>query len=65
LKLVLATYLTITISSLVLFAMPRVQQRLFPLRVSSASDDIILAPKSINPNAVNAAKDVEEFWLNS
>jgi hypothetical protein len=44
--------------------MPRVQQRLFPLRVSSAFDDIILAPTSINLNAVDAAKDVEEFRLN-
>ena len=41
------------------------QQRLFPLRISSASDDIILALKSINLNTVDAAKDVEEFWLNS
>ena len=65
LKLVLAAYLTITTSSLVLFAMPWVQQHLFPLRVSSASDDIILTPKLINPNAVDAAKDIEEFRLNS
>lgn len=39
--------------------------RIFPLRVSSASKDTTLAPKSINPNAVNATKDIEKFRLNS
>ena len=48
-----------------LFAIPAVQQHLFPQRVSAASGDIILAPKSINPSALDATKDVEEFRLNS
>jgi len=52
---------SITTPSLVLFAMPRIQQRLFPLRVSSASNDIILAPKNVNPNAINSTSEVEEF----
>lgn len=52
---------SITTSPLVLFAMPRIQQRLFPLRVSSASDDIILAPQNVNPNAIDSTSEVEEF----
>jgi len=52
---------SITIPSLVLFAMLRIQQHLFPLHISSASDDIILVPKNVNPNAIDSMSEVEEF----
>ena len=52
----------ITTSPLVLFAMPRIQQCLFPLCVSSTSDDIILVLKNINLDIIDLMSEVEEFY---
>ena len=35
----------------------------FPISIP-ASDDILIAPKEINPNRTNASRKVEEFKLN-
>jgi len=38
-------------------------ERFFPIR-TPASDDILIAPKEINPNGTDASRKVEEFKLN-
>ena len=41
-----------------------VMERYFPIHAATASDDVILAPKLINPK-VDDLKDFDKFKLNS